>query len=116
VTDAVHAALLDPDAGLLGVNVVGIGQVFYDSQVYAACLAVPGVVAVHSLYFAVTRRFIPLRFVAAILRFGGGGILRGPVTVAPSGCCGQRHDPGEGAYLFLPDAAGHFTLEQETAS
>jgi len=116
VMDAVHAALLDPDAGLLGVNVVGIGQVFYDSQVYAACLAVPGVVAVHSLSFAVTTRFVPMLYVSTILRFGGGGILREPVTVAPSGCCGQRHDPGEGAYLFLPDDTGHFTLAQETAS
>ena len=58
VQTAVNTALADPDAGLLGVNVVGIGQVFYDSQVYAACLAVPGVVAVHSLDFTVTR---PLR-------------------------------------------------------
>ena len=61
VQAAVHAALVDPDTGLLGLNVVGIGEVFYDSQVYAACLAVPGVVAVHSLDFAVTTfRFNPI--------------------------------------------------------
>ncbi len=42
VQQAVQTALIDPDAGLLGKNVVGIGQVFYDSQIYGACLAVPG--------------------------------------------------------------------------
>ncbi len=115
VLDAVHTALLDPDVGLLGVNVVGIAQVFYDSQVYSACLAVPGVVAVHSLSFALTNRFIPMLYVANYLRFRGGSLPE-PVTVAPSGCCGQRHDPGQGAYLFLPDDAYHFTLGQETGS
>ena len=49
VLSALHAALLDPDKGLFGVNAVGIGQVFYDSQIYAACLAVPGIVAVEDL-------------------------------------------------------------------
>ncbi len=115
VLDAVHTALLDPDVGLLGVNVVAIAQVFYDSQVYAACLAVHGVVAVHSLRFAVTNQFVPMLYVAMYLRFGGGSLPE-PVTVAPSGCCGQRHDPGQGAYLFLPDDAKHFTLAQETGS
>src|SRR5262249_25623410 len=54
VRDAVRKALVDPDAGLLGLNAVGIGEAFYDSQVYAACLVAPGVVAVHSLDFAIT--------------------------------------------------------------
>src|SRR5207302_870485 len=74
VRDAVRAALVDPDAGLLGVNAVGIGQVFYDSQVHAACLAVPGVVAVRALRFAVTNLYLEpallrdRRFVLEILR------------------------------------------------
>ena len=37
-----NAALLDPDSGLFGVNAVGIGQVIYDSQIYAACLCGAG--------------------------------------------------------------------------
>ena len=116
VMDAVQTALLDPDVGLLGVNVVDIGQVFYDSQVYTACLAVSGVVAVHSLQFVVTTQLVPQIYVS-MLRIGSGGLpLPEPVTVTPSSCCGQRHDPGEGAYLFLPDDARHFTLNQETAS
>jgi hypothetical protein len=52
VLNAVHDALLDPDKGLLGVNVVGIGQAFYDSQIYAACLGVPGVQAIHDISFS----------------------------------------------------------------
>jgi hypothetical protein len=52
VLNAVHDALLDPDNGLLGVNVVGIGQPFYDSQIYAACLALAGVQAVHDINFS----------------------------------------------------------------
>ncbi len=116
VMNAVQTALLDPDVGLLGVNVVDIGQVFYDSQVYTACLAVSGVVAVHSLQFVVTTQLVPQTYVT-MLRIGSGGLpLPEPVTVTPSSCCGQRHDPGEGAYLFLPDDASHFTLNQETAS
>jgi hypothetical protein len=112
VLDAVHAALLDTDAGLLGVNVVGIGEVIYDSQLYAACLAMPGVAAVHSLSFAPARHFVPLRFRPALI----GRPIVTPVRLAPAGRCGQGHDPGEGAYLLVPDDADHFTLEQETAS
>jgi hypothetical protein len=52
VLNAVHDALLDPDNGVMGVNVVGIGQAFYDSQIYAACLAVAGVQAVHDINFS----------------------------------------------------------------
>ena len=40
---AVTAALIDPDAGLFGRNNVRIGASIYRSQIYAACLAVPGV-------------------------------------------------------------------------
>jgi hypothetical protein len=113
VRDAVRAALVDPDAGLLGVNVVGIGQVFYDSQVHAACLAVPGVVAVRSLRVSVTNLYLE----PAILR--DRRLLREiilrrvpPVLTRPPG---QRHDPGEGAFLFLPDEPGHLVLALEAA-
>jgi hypothetical protein len=104
VQDAVHLALLDPNKGLLGVNVVQIGQVFYDSQIYAACLAVPGVTGVHALSFAVYERFHD-----EVLRFGGG-------AQPASTCCSQQHDPGQGAYLLVPDDAVHFFLTMEAAS
>jgi hypothetical protein len=51
VEAAVVAALLDPRAQPFGSEVVRIGQVVYDSEIYDACLRVPGVVAVHGLRF-----------------------------------------------------------------
>jgi hypothetical protein len=45
-------ALTDPYAGLFGTYKIGIGQAVYRSQIFAACLAVPGAVAVH--YLSVT--------------------------------------------------------------
>lgn len=49
VIAAATAALIDPDAGLMGTNVIGIGQVIYTSQIYKACLSVAGTIAVHDL-------------------------------------------------------------------
>ena len=113
VRDAVRAALIDPDAGLLGVNVVGIGQVFYDSQVHAACLAVPGVVAVRSLRFSVTNLYLEpvLLRDRRLLR----EVILRRVPPVPAPPPGQRHDPGEGAFLFLPDEPGHLVLALEAA-
>jgi hypothetical protein len=132
VTDAVHKALVDPDTGLLGVNVIGIGQVVYDSQVYAACLGVPGVVAVHSLQFVVTNRFLfPIFWryrgrrlpVLELLGDGLAGLVPLPVPLpapwiwtVPRPYTGPRHDPGQGAYLFLPDDAQHLSIGKEAAS
>jgi hypothetical protein len=91
----VHDALLDPDSGLLGINVVGIGEIFYDSQIYAACLAVPGVVAVQSLIFS-----------RAATSSGA----------APTSTTSQQHDPGQDSYLLVPDDSDHFTLSMEAAT
>jgi len=41
-----------PDTGLFGVHAVRIGQHVYTSEVYKACMGVPGVLAVHSLRLA----------------------------------------------------------------
>jgi hypothetical protein len=106
VQNAVQTALLDPDSGLFGVNVVDIGQVFYDSQVYATCLAVPGVVAVHSLDLAPPRPRFQFEF-----RFKNP-----PVTAVSTTCCGQRHDPGQGAYFSIPNDSAHVTLATEAAT
>lgn len=43
------SALIDPAAGLLGTNVIRIGQTIYSSQIYKACLSVAGAIAVHDL-------------------------------------------------------------------
>ncbi|MCU1244865.1 MAG: putative baseplate assembly protein [Acidobacteria bacterium] len=76
----VRAAVGDRDAGLLGTGVVRIGQVFFDSQIVAACLAVAGVQAVHALSFAVVDPAQPL---------------------FPFLSPGARHDPGSGAFFNL---------------
>ena len=65
-------ALTDPDVGLFGSNNMGIGQAVYRSQIYAACLSVPGAVSVHGL----------------------------SVIGALSGS-GYRFDPGPGNYFTL---------------
>ena len=59
---AVRAALEDADRGLFGKNVIRIGQVM-NSHIHAACLAVDGALAVHSLVFRLVR---PLRARRAI--------------------------------------------------
>lgn len=93
IREAVRIALIDPDAGLFGLNVVTIGQEFYDSQIYAACLAVPGVVSVHSL------RFGPV-----------SPSSRLPATAE------QRHDPGPGAYFALATDGQQPDIVMEPAS
>ena len=50
VVAAVTSALIDPDAGLLGINVARIGASLFNSQIYEACLSVPGAIAVHGLF------------------------------------------------------------------
>jgi hypothetical protein len=78
---AVRTALLDPDAGLFGTNVVRIGGSVFESQIFAACLKVPGALAVTSLEFEV--------------RFGDLIVLSQA----------YRHDPGEGSFFRLADDA-----------
>lgn len=75
---AVRSALIDPDAGLFGANVVRIGQFVYHSQICAACFTVPGVLAVHSLTFLAKR---------------GNDFELDPPEF--------RHDPGEGGFFQL---------------
>src|SRR5262249_55745149 len=53
VSAAVRARLLDPLSRPFGAEVVQIDDVIYDSEIYDACLAVAGVVAVHGLQFGV---------------------------------------------------------------
>ena len=57
---AVIAALLDPMKPPFGTSVVRIGDVVYNSQIYDACLNMPGVLAVHGLRFRVARPGVEL--------------------------------------------------------
>jgi len=80
VSAAVRAALIDAYAGLFGTNTVRIGQFVYHSEICAACLSVPGVLAVHSLAFLVKQ---------------GSNFAPNPPDF--------RHDPGEGGFFQLLD-------------
>jgi hypothetical protein len=66
---------------------VRIGQSIHRSQVYAACLTVSGVMAVHGLVIGRT----------------DGTALPGP-----------RYDPGEGRYFQLADTDLHLSYESVT--
>jgi len=72
VVAAVRSALINPDVGILGSNVVRIGKSLFTSEIYEACLSVSGVMAVHGLAFE------------------GSGVGTQ-----------YRYDPGEGGYVHL---------------
>jgi Baseplate J-like protein len=83
----VQTVLLDADRGLFGLQNTRIGQSIYQSQIYAACLSVPGVVAVHGLLVLKGASFsLDTRF---------------------------RHDPGEGKFYQL--LAANLMLTPEVA-
>jgi len=84
VVAAATAALIDPDRGLLGTNVVQIGQSLFQSQIYRACMAVAGVVAVQQL------------------------TLSGAVGQTCSTCpnCDYRYDPGQGNFFSVSATSG----------
>jgi predicted phage baseplate assembly protein len=107
VQAALHSALLDPDHGLFGANVVQIGQAFYESQINAACLAVPGVQAVHQIRFPTVAGFAPPATTAAVRLFRAGGTAIRPSLVP---CAGHRYDPGPGRFFVIPDDGQHLTL------
>jgi hypothetical protein len=98
--------------GLLGVANLGIGQVIYDSQIAAACLQVPGVLAIHdvSLTSETGGFFFPIIvFRSRLPRFRG-------VPAAAPGCTGNRHDPGNGKYFSVPNDGQHLLLSAAVAS
>lgn len=77
VVAEVQKVLLNPDTGLFGANAIQIGQAIYQSQIYAACMQVSGVLAVHGLNFWIDS--------------GSGFILD----------TNYRHDPDEGKFYQL---------------
>jgi hypothetical protein len=114
VATAATAALIDPDTGLFGANVIGIGQLIYESQVYQACLGVPGVMAVHSLQFS-TGQGAPILNVSGPTLFAGL-IRRPPIFVSAPFQFEPpfRLDPGEGGVFRLP--ATSLTISTEVAA
>jgi predicted phage baseplate assembly protein len=111
VRAGLHTALLDPDSGLFGANAVRIGQVFYDSQIYAACCAVPGVATVHSLSFTTGPRFAPLH-----LSLSRRVSFLPRSALAQPSCGEHRRDPGVGNYYSVPDDGNHLLLSGAVAS
>lgn len=82
VQAGVTAALADPVAGLFSPSRAPIGQALYDSQVYAACLRVPGVVAARGLVLT---------------------DMTDPTS--PNLLTGRVHQPGPGGYFALAASA-----------
>jgi hypothetical protein len=81
VRTAVTQALVDPDRGLFGTAGIRIGGAIFASAIAAACLDVPGVVAIHELAFTEDR---------------GAGPVANP---------GPVFDPGQGAFYRIPASA-----------
>ncbi len=117
VRAGLHAALLDPDTGLFGINVVAIGQVFYASQIDAACLSVPGVLAVHALELRPGGELEPLIWNGLRAELAPGALRRAVrarfIALRRSG---PRYDPGPGRSFVLPDDGAHLALFTTVAS
>jgi predicted phage baseplate assembly protein len=93
VAARLQTALTDADTGLLGANVLQIGQAIYDSRIAVTCAAVTGVRSISAIEFAT----VADRFVPEIVRFPGGwrpGFVSAPPVM--------RHDPGAGCYFSVP--------------
>lgn len=116
VVTAATAALSDPDTGLLGIHAVRIGQSVWQSQIYAACLSVPGVKAVHGLQL--TRKATFGHLLPVLLpRFGPvQPLIAGPLfrPVTRSSCQDFRADPGEGGFFQL--AAADLQISPQVAT
>jgi predicted phage baseplate assembly protein len=109
VTAAVTSALIDPDEGLIGANVVQIGQNLWRSQVENACLSVPGAVAVHNLELSRKASLRRAVFRTIALPF----FVRSPLPVSASPYPGVRFDIDEGGFFQL--AASDLTITPEVA-
>jgi hypothetical protein len=93
---AIGNALTGSDASLFGTSGMPIGQVVYDSQIEASCLAIPGVTAVHDLSFTTPERVLPIIFRPSRARLWQ---LTPGATALP--CPGHQHNPGNGNYFVL---------------
>jgi hypothetical protein len=107
VQSGLTTALLDPNAGLFGANVVGIGGTIYQSQIAQVCLAVQGVTAIQDVTLTTgsTGRLIPIirRFVP-------------PSDAGEAECTDQTYNPGPGNYFSIPNDGQHLVLNGTPAS
>jgi Baseplate J-like protein len=87
VIDRVRSVLIDPELGLFGIGIIPIGKSIYTSEIYAACLSIQGVIAVHNLNF---------------YRQINGQFELNNV---------YRHDPGEGNFYHLQSTHLNVTPE-----
>jgi predicted phage baseplate assembly protein len=107
VLAGVQAALADPSVGLFGSNVVQIGQIFYDSQIYAACLKVPGVQAVHNLQVSVGPP-PTIYYVWQLSSVWVRGLRR--TIGAVGGCSGHQYSPGSDGFFVLQNTPAGLQL------
>ena len=107
VLAGVRTALADPSVGLFGSNVVQIGQAFYDSQIYAVCLKVPGVQAVHNLQVTVGPPPV-IYYVWQLSSVWVGGLRR--TISAAGGCTGHRYSPGADGFFALQNTPATLQL------
>ena len=115
VITQVTAALIDPDQGLFGADVVQIGQSIWQSQIYQACLSVPGTIAVHDLQLH--RKLVPTSFSFELLPFLTTALPKLSEIFLPatsSSCQDFRADPGEGGFFQL--AAADLNISYEVAN
>lgn len=99
VQSAVIAALSDPVTGLFAPSRSGIGDLLYDSQIYAACLNVPGVLAVRGLTIWNITKLTNLTNPTAA-----------QIASTPP-LPGVVHAPGAGVFFAVAPAAVIITLE-----
>jgi hypothetical protein len=85
VESGLIAALTDPVSGVFSPSQSGIGDLLYDSQISAACLSVPGVLAIHDL---------------TIVNIASQSVLTGSV-----------HSPGVGSFFAVSPSNVDVTLE-----
>ena len=95
VKAAVTTALLDDDTGLFGINAIRVGQVIYQSQIFAACMGVPGVQVAYIIHFSQSG-YQPLD-ISLAARF----IEYKPVSRRSICQEGIRYSPGEGGFFQL---------------
>ncbi len=112
VRSAVATVLLDPLTPPFGADVVRIGDVVYDSQIYDACLQVAGVVAVHGLAFRVPAAVSLVRRQKPPPGFRPTSASR--LNLAGTAWqleAGEQHAPGRDRYYLLHTDSLHLTAE-----
>jgi hypothetical protein len=109
VQTGLMAALTDPATGLFAPAKVGIGQPFYQSQIAAACLAVPGVVAIQDVNLTPDQD-------QSVNTYAYRFRIRSFRPIRKPGCSGQVYNPGAGAYFIVPNDTTHVVLSGMVAS